>query len=566
MKNIGQLLLEKKIIDQHQLSEALELQKSKYGLLGEILVDLGFVAEDELINCLCEQLSAEHGPSFVYFLEGTEVVNAGDVISQEALSIIPPEKLIKYRAMPIKLDAEKNELFVAMLNPTDISAIDEMRFKSNKRIKPVLAKRTEIEYLWKKYFNVDAKAAYKTQLDLTQDLRITQGEAITEASIVKLVDNILSKAIVLGASDIHFDTYEDSVGVRFRIDGLLYNVLSIPADIYQKVIARVRVLSSMDLVDRREAQDGRVTFRTKNGNSYELRVSIVPTFNGRRMAIRLMDKTAFRFDILNLGFNKKVLEPLIKEISKPTGLVLVTGPTGSGKTTTLYSIINYMNDTSRSIVSIEDPVEFAFQGIGQVQVDDRSDFNFASALRSVLRQDPNVLMVGEIRDPETAEIAIRASLTGHLVLATMHTNDAATAITRLVNMGVKPFLIASSLNVSIAQRLVRKVCPECRVDESPNVRVLLKLGLKPNQIEALKCRKGKGCIQCNFTGFRGRLGIFEVMLISNRLREMIALNQTAEELRRQTRREKMISLSMDGLNKVNEGLTSVEEVLRQTQF
>lgn len=330
-------------------------------------------------------------------------------------------------------------------------------------------------------------------------------------------------------------------------------------------MARIRVLGKMDLTEKKEAQDGRVTIKT-NGKTIELRISVVPVFNGKRLAIRLMDRSKFNFSLQNLGIHKALKANFEKEIERPNGMVLVTGPTGSGKTTTLYSMIHHLNDSSRSIISIEDPVEYGFKGVGQIQVEEKSGFSFAAALRSVLRQDPNVIMVGEIRDGETAQIASRASLTGHMVLATLHTNDAPSAISRLMNMGVPPYLIASSLSMVVAQRLVRRLCETCQVPDPPNARFLLRMGFKPNQIEKLKFFKGKGCKKCSSTGYRGRMVIYEILFISEKMRELIATQQNLEKIRARAKKEKMITLAMDGVFKAKEGLTSLEEIVQQTQY
>ncbi|HLG20566.1 MAG TPA: ATPase, T2SS/T4P/T4SS family [Bdellovibrionota bacterium] len=565
MKNIGQILLEKGLITSDQLQRALEFQKSRYGLMGEILVELGFVSEETVLTGLCEQLSPEH-QQLVYFQSGKEVVTTDIEIPPNVIAMVPSNMLVKCRAVPIRFDQQKNDLTIAFVDISDLRAVDEIRFYTNKKINAVQASRADIQYLWKKFYNVEERVAVRSPLDLSNEIKLGPAASFTETSITKLFDNIITKAIALGTSDIHFDIYGSDAIVRFRIDGVLYNVLTIPLELYAKIISRAKILSNMDVSERKISQDGRITVKTPKGQAVELRLAIIPVYNGERLAIRLLDKSGFDYDLEGLGIHKLIFDRFKSELEKPAGMVLVTGPTGSGKTTTIYSMVNFLNDSSRSVVSIEDPVEYEFRGVGQVQVDEKKGFTFGNALRGVLRQDPNVIMVGEIRDEDTADISTRAALTGHLVLATMHTNDAPTAIARLSNMGVKPFVIASCLNMAVAQRLVRRLCLACKVDDKPNPRLLLRLGLKPAQLEKLRFSKGKGCPTCSFTGYKGRLAILEVMFVTSRMRDLIAKEGTVEDLRRMAKREKMIALNMDGLYKAKEGLTTIEEVVRTTFF
>ncbi len=563
MKNIGQILSEKGLINDGQLEKALESQKATTGLLGEVLVELGFITEEVVLNCLCEQLSEEYQSSALF--EPAQEIAAGELeIPTKVQVLIPTNVLIKCRAIPIEHDEQKKEITVGMVDPGDLKAISELSFASNSKIVPKRIRPHELEAMWQKYYRIEDKVSQGTKVQIADELRTMATQATTETSVIRLVDTVVAKAISLGTSDIHFDVHDNEVIIRFRIDGVLFNVLLLPTDIYSKILARIKVMANIDVSDRRVPKDGRIGMKSPSGKAVELRVSIIPIYNGERLVIRILDKSSFDFSLSSLGIHRTIFDQFRGELEKPMGLILLTGPTGSGKTTTLYSMLSHLNDSSRSIVSIEDPVEFGFRGIGQIQVNERQGFNFAGALRVVLRQDPDVIMVGEIRDEETADICIRASLTGHLVLATMHTNDSATAIARLVSMGVKPYLVASSLNMAIAQRLLRKLCPQCKKPEVPNPRLLLKLGLKPQHVEKLKFQKGAGCAACNFSGYKGRLGVFEIMFTKSKLRELIAANANTEVLKKRAKTDKIVSLSMDGLYKAKESLTTVEELMRHT--
>ena len=489
-------------------------------------------------------------------------------IPGEVAQIIPKEICLKHQAMPVAFDDDLGQLTVAMADASDLNAVDELRFAAQRKVKRVMtvpAARPDLERLWHEHFNFDRRSVKRQQLDLSSTFKPISAHAATESSITQLVDSIFGKAVELGTSDVHFDVFSTEASVRFRIDGVLYKVLSIPADVYPKVVSRIKVLARLDISEKRATQEGRIALQDPR-TPYELRVSILPVFNGERIAVRLFDRTNFSFGIEALGIRGAEYERFQRELDKPNGLVLITGPTGSGKTTTLYSMINHLNDLSRNIITIEDPVEFSFEGIGQAQVDERNELTFAAVLRSVLRQDPNVIMIGEIRDEETALIATRAALTGHLVLATAHTNDAPTAIARLMNMGIKPYLIASALNIAVAQRLLRKVCTQCRVEDEANPEHLLRLGLTPVQISEGTFYRGKGCRTCSFTGYKGREGIFEILVLSSRMRELITKNASVADLKRQAGREHMTPLVRAGLAKAAAGDTTIAEVMRHAYY
>ena len=559
MRSLGEILVEKRLLTPQQLDYALGVQRARYGLLGELLVELGFVNEDHVVEGLTEQLSATPRAT----ARGSSIREA--TIAPEVLRLVPANLLVKHCAMPIRYHAETRELVVALVDGEDVTALDELRFASNCRVTPLAASREDIEFLWQKYLKLSGDKHKGQRLDLTGEFRAVTAAGPAESSIVKLVDGLVAKAIALGASDIHCDPFDQDVIIRFRIDGVLYHVLSLPRSLYTAFVSRLKVTAGMDIAEKRATQDGRVTLGGAD-SVIEMRLSVLPVYNGERVAIRLLNRSGLSFDINELGMTADDLSRFRRQLERPSGLVLVTGPTGSGKTTTLYSILSYLNDLSRSILTIEDPVEFSFPGLSQVQVDERTGFSFAEALRSVLRQDPNVIMVGEIRDEQTAQICARASLTGHLVLTTAHTNDAATAVARLISMGVPPFMVASCLNLSVAQRLVRRVCPRCRVQDEPDSRDLLRLGLRPKQLEALRFYRGRGCTECNFTGFRGRSAIFEMMAVSARMRDLIGKQASVAELRRQSRREKIASLAADGLSKAQQGLTTVGELMQHTYY
>jgi type IV pilus assembly protein PilB len=388
-----------------------------------------------------------------------------------------------------------------------------------------------------------------------------------EAPVIRLVNVVLMSAISKGASDIHIEPYEKEYRIRYRIDGILYNIMSPPMKFRDAIASRVKIMAKLDIAEKRLPQDGRIKIRfNDNGHSREIdfRVSVLPTLFGEKIVMRLLDKTKLMLDMTKLGFEDESLKKLEVAINKPWGMVLVTGPTGSGKTNTLYSSISKINTPETNIMTAEDPVEFNLHGVNQVQVRENIGLNFAAALRSFLRQDPNIILVGEIRDFETAEIAVKAALTGHLVLSTLHTNDAPSTINRLMNMGIEPFLVASSLNLVCAQRLVRRVCANCKVADDVPPKALEQIGFSAEDARTVKAYKGTGCDRCNKTGYKGRVGLYEVMEITDELRELILVGASALELRRKAVEEGMITLRGSGLRKISAGMTSIEEVLRET--
>ncbi|MFN7950533.1 MAG: ATPase, T2SS/T4P/T4SS family [bacterium] len=560
---LGQILLEHGLIDAAGLMAGLQRKASSFGRLGENLVELGLITEEAVLECLAEQLPAAAGGEAQSDKPKASALLDVD-ISAEARAAVPIALLLKHRAMPLLLNAEKKELTLAMADVHDHPAIKELEFATTRRIRAVAADYGIILALWEKHYGLSREEIRKRHLSFVRDLKFPINAMMNEQSVAKLVENLLTKAVAVGATDIHFDHFEDEVVVRFRLDGLLYTVLSLPTDVYPRVLSRIKILANLDIAEHRLTQDGHITITGLKDQPIELRVAVFPVYGGERVAIRVQDHCRFDFSLDHLGILRDDQTRFRRELSRPNGLALFTGPMGSGKTTTLYSVLHESRDASRNVMTIEDPIEFKFKWIAQSQVSEKTGFTFASALRAMLRQDANVMMVGEIRDEETAEIAVRAALTGHLVIATVHTNDAVTAIARLRDMGIKPFLIASGLNLAVAQRLVRKVCPRCRVPDQPNPRTLLRLGFTPSEIEKATFVRGTGCTSCNFTGYHGRVGIFEVLTVSEKLREMIANGATTAELRKRARKDGMVPLGIAGLEQARAGVTTVEEVIRHT--
>jgi type IV pilus assembly protein PilB len=563
-KRLGQILLARNFIDEEGLALGLQRKAALFGTLGENLIELGLVSEDVILDCLSEQLPVSAELASAERPKSAAILEID--IPEEVRAAVPVALLIKHRAMPLKLSSDKKELTLIMVDPQDHAAVKELEFTTSRRIRAVGGDYGVILSLWERHYGLTREEIRKRHLSFVRDLKFPINAMMAEASVAKLVENLLTKAIAVGATDIHFDLVESEVAVRFRLDGLLYTVVTMPGDVYPRVLSRVKILANLDIAEHRLTQDGHITITGLKDNPIELRVSIFPVYGGERVAIRVQDHCRFDFSLDHLGILPADQARFRRELQRPNGLALFTGPMGSGKTTTLYSVLHETQDTSRNVMTIEDPIEFNFKWIAQAQVSDKTGFTFAAALRAMLRQDANVMMVGEVRDEETAEICVRAALTGHLVIATVHTNDAVTSIARLRDMGIKPFLIASGLNLSVAQRLVRKVCQRCKVPDHPSPKTLLRLGLTPSEIERFRFVRGTGCSSCNFTGYHGRLGIFEVLTVTEKLREMIADGKSTAELRKRARRDGMVPISLAGLYQAGAGLTTVDEVIRQTSL
>jgi type IV pilus assembly protein PilB len=589
---IGELLLKEKRITPDQLQQALNHQKANGGKLGYNLVKMGFVKDEEITALLSKQY-------------GVPSINLTQFeIDPAVIKLIPPDTANKYQIVP--LSRAGATLTIAMTDPTNVFAMDDIKFMTGYNVEPVVASETAVIEAIARYYPANVKPvkekAQKVEREIIpsgpstlemasrglEDLQATldtdagdvevleelqeisadalakQGE---DAPVVRLVNVLLMSAIQKGASDIHIEPYEKELRVRYRIDGILYNIMAPPMKFRDAISSRVKIMSKLDIAEKRLPQDGRIKIRFNESGipkEIDFRVSVLPTLFGEKIVMRLLDKDKLMLDMTKLGFEQESLAKFESAILRPWGMVLVTGPTGSGKTNTLYSSITKINTPETNIMTAEDPVEFNLAGINQVQVRENIGLNFAAALRSFLRQDPNIILVGEIRDFETAEIAVKAALTGHLVLSTLHTNDAPSTINRLMNMGIEPFLVASSVHLICAQRLVRRVCSNCKEPHPMQPAALVQAGYTPDDANSVTPMRGKGCERCNKTGYRGRVGLYEVMEVTEELRELILVGASGLELRRKAIDEGMITLRMSGLRKVKEGVTTIEEVVRET--
>lgn len=550
-KQLGEMLVEYGLVEPEKLEEALEIQSKTGEKLGKVLKDMGAVSKQELIEILGIQLGIPQVNLQRYLIDPT------------AVKTIPESLARRLKAVPVK--KEEGHLVVAMSNPLDIFAIDDIRLTSGLNVKPVLADEDDILAVINQYYTMkesieqvlDELAAFgENNVEVAVENEL---EASERAPVVKLVNSIIQQGIRTGASDIHIEPGEDIVKIRYRIDGVLHETMKYPKHLHSPVVARIKIISNLDITIKRLPQDGRKKFEFDHTN-VDLRISTLPTVHGEKVAIRILDRDKYFMKLENLGFSPENLAEYRKIINYPYGMILVSGPTGSGKTTTLYSTLHELDITGKNIVTIEDPVEYMLEGINQVQVQPKIGLTFAEGLRSILRQDPNIIMVGEIRDTETADIAIRAALTGHLVLSTIHTNDSASAVTRLIEMGVEPFLIASSVIGVVAQRLVRKICPECKIEYDADDKELLSLGIGGPQ----KLNKGKGCSFCNNTGYRGRVAIYEVLKILKDHRRLIINKASADKIKELSIKNGMKTLKENGVGLVLRGVTTVEEILKAT--
>src|SRR5688572_17160942 len=573
---LGELLLRERRVTPTQLQEALTYQRTNGGRLGSSLVKLGFLTEDDISKLLSRQY-------------GVPAVDLKAVtFDQTLLRLIPAETAAKYNVIPVSKTG--NTLTLAMTDPTNVFAMDDIKFRTGLNVEPVVASETAIQSAVTHYYGapqqqasggkgVDLvnRALEDLNLDTQEDLQLVQAtEEIDaaslerqsgEAPVIRLANALFLAAIQRGASDIHIEPYEKDLRVRFRIDGVLQSVMTPPLKFRDPLISRIKIMARLDIAEKRLPQDGRIKARFNDrGQSREIdfRVSVLPTLFGEKVVLRLLDSKGLRLDMSQLGFDTEGLRRFDHAIRKPWGMVLVTGPTGSGKTNTLYSALSQLNQPGVNIMTAEDPVEFNLGGINQVQVKEQIGLNFAHVLRSFLRQDPNIILVGEIRDAETAGIAVKAALTGHLVLSTLHTNDAPSSISRLVNMGIEPFLVANSINLVAAQRLVRRVCDNCKDPHDIPAQRLIDAGLPESELPNIKPMKGRGCERCTGTGYKGRVGLFEIMEITDSIRELILRAATMADLRDQAIAEGMTTLRLSGLLKVRDGMTTLDEVVRET--
>jgi len=571
---LGELLLREKRITGAQLQEALGHQRSNGGRLGSSLVKLGFVRDDDISAVL----SRQYGVPAITLNQFT--------LDPAVVRLVPSETATKYHVIPVSRSG--TTLTLAMTDPTNVFAMDDIKFMTGLHVEPVVASENAIRDAIDKYYakvatvsgapanDVMSRALEDLgpapdDLEVLADAQEIDAAALEresgEAPIVRLVNALLLSAIQRGASDIHLEPYEKEMRVRFRIDGVLQSVMSPSLKYRDPITSRMKIMARLDIAEKRLPQDGRIKTRfNDHGKMREIdfRVSCLPTLFGEKIVLRLLDSEGLKLDMTRLGFQPKALERFEANIRKPWGMVLVTGPTGSGKTNTLYSSLGQLNQPGVNIMTAEDPVEFNLLGVNQVQVRDSIGLNFAHVLRSFLRQDPNIILVGEIRDGETAAIAVKAALTGHMVLSTLHTNDAPSSINRLVNMGVESFLVASSVNLVCAQRLVRRICDNCKEPLKMPVPQLIEAGFSADEAASVQVFHGKGCPRCAGTGYKGRVGVFEVMEMTEPLRQLVIDNAPVSELRRGAIAEGMIPLRQSGLIKVRDGMTTIEEVVRET--
>lgn len=574
------------------MKKAQEEQKLKGGRLESNLIKLGYIKEDELLSFLSAQ----------YRVPSVKISKIE--INPNIVKLIPPSTSKKYFIIPINRVGPK--LTLAMADPSNIVVIDEIKFMTGFNVEPVVASETEIVDAIKKYYggggsvaglgtttfqaidySLDEDKSSESDFDLidsslvdvdefdklvhgaVDNVEVVENQAGDETDeiggpIIKIVNGVLIKAIKLGASDIHFEPYEKSFRVRYRVDGVMRREMTLPIQIKNAIVSRLKIMSRLDIAERRLPQDGRIKLRLGKGREMDFRVSTVPVLFGEKVVLRLLDKSSLQLDMVKLGFEESSLEDFKKALRKPVGMILVTGPTGSGKTTTLYSALSELNKESENITTAEDPVEYNFMGINQVQMHEEIGLTFASSLRAFLRQDPDIIMVGEVRDFETAQIAVQAALTGHLVLSTVHTNDAPGTVTRLIDMGIEPFLISSAVILILAQRLIRKICMECREPIKVHPQLLIDLGVSPDEVKTFPVYKGKGCSICNNTGYKGRVGLYEVMAIKEEIKELILSRASTSEVKKEAMRLGMKTLRQSGIIKIRDGLTTIEEVLRST--
>jgi type IV pilus assembly protein PilB len=557
--DIGQKLLEARLIDETALVKAAHQQKSTGGSLTGNLVKIGAISEESLLD----------------FLSRHYCVPPIDLRSYEPdpalIRLIPGDVATKFMALPVSRTGRR--LVVAMSNPANIFAIDDIKFITGYEVEPHIATEGSIKRAIDRAYD-SAGTMADVMKGMEEDLSVVEEEehpateeggiaGADEAPIVKLVNSLIADAVRKGASDIHIEPYEKSMRVRFRIDGVLQEMMAPPFKFKLAIISRLKIMAELDIAERRVPQDGRIKLKVMN-RGIDLRVSSLPTIFGEKIVMRILDKGNLNVDLERLGFEPASMKEFCAAIANPYGMVLVTGPTGSGKTTTLYSALSRVNTPEVNVLTAEDPVEYNLDGINQVLVNDDVGLSFAAALKSFLRQDPNIIMVGEIRDTDTASIAVKAALTGHLVLSTLHTNDAPSAIGRLIDMSIEPFLVASSVNLVLAQRLVRRVCASCKQQIDPNEEVMRELQMRPDQLEGATFFEGAGCVECNNTGYRGRQGVYEVMPISTSIRDLILTRASSNAIKTKAIEEGMLTLRRDAIEKYRRGLTTAEEVLKET--
>jgi len=558
---LGDLFVREGLITEEQLAEALRESRESKVRIGYALVKLGFVAEDELTRALAKQFRVP-----AVDLEKVKV-------EEKTLRLVPEDVAMKHRVLPLRKVGRT--LTVAMANPTDMGAIDNLKFLTRFEIEPVVVGEYTLQKHLEDYYGMGETGMQEMLGDLLEeevevveeeeeDVSVDALEAeVDKAPVVKFINGLLTDAVMKGVSDIHIEPYEKELRVRYRIDGALQEVMKPPMKMKAALTSRIKILADLNIAERRVPQDGRIKLKMKN-RVVDFRVSTLPVIFGEKIVLRILDKGNLTFDLANFGFEPKAEKDFMNAIANPYGMVLVTGPTGSGKTTTLYSALSKVNNEEVNIMTAEDPVEYNLHGINQVLVRNEIGMTFAAALRAFLRQDPNIIMVGEIRDLETGGIAVKAALTGHLVLSTLHTNDAPSTVTRMIDMGLEPFNVAAALNLVTAQRLVRRICNECKVEADYSDEVLEMAKLPEEWLKKHTLYKGEGCDKCGGTGYKGRQGLYEVMAMSSRLRKLIMQEASTDELRTAAIEEGMLTLRMDGLKKLGRGITTLEEVMKET--
>ena len=562
---IGRVLTKMGKVNREQVVEALTFQKSKGGALGRILVDLGYIKEQDLNFALAAQLGYEYAH-----------LEVSKNLSPAVIAAVPAQIATTQKVLPIEFDPATKKLTIAMASHENYRALDDLRMHYGYDVRPMLADPEALDKLINKYYNTAAEGLGQILDELRSDSTLqdlkNRGESIDLAAIKdaadsnpvrKLINLVLLQAIKDKASDIHFEPFEEEFKMRYRIDGVLYEMMPPPSHIAPAISSRIKVMANLDIAERRVPQDGRIELNVNN-NPIDLRVSVLPTMFGESVVMRVLDRSNVSLDLDKLGLRDDDGGTIRQLIHKPNGIVIVTGPTGSGKTTTLYSALRELNDPSSKLITAEDPVEYDIDGIVQCQIKPEIELTFARILRSMLRQDPDTVLIGEIRDKETAEIAVQASLTGHLVFSTLHTNDAPSAIARLLDLGLEPFLVTATLEGIIAQRLVRRICTSCKEAYTPTEEQLMELELRPEDVAGKAFYYGKGCDACNNTGYRGRQGIYEIMLLDDEMRDMIVKHASTQVLRAEARKRGMRTLRQSGLFAIYDGVTSIEEVVRET--
>ncbi len=565
-RKIGRILTKMGKVTRDQVQEGLDLQQQRRMPLGQLLIELGYITENDVNAALAAQV-------------GMEIIDLDAMdISEEVARVLPAETARAYQVVPLQYDKDTNTLTIALKSADNFRAVDDLRLLMGYNVRPVTADPEQVDKLLGRFYGGEEESLSSLIGEIASDTDLeelkdrdesidleTLIQAAESNKVKRLLNLVLMQAIKDRASDVHFEPFEDEFKMRYRIDGVLYEMVPPPKYLAMPIVSRIKVMADLDIAERRMPQDGRIEL-VVNGNPVDLRVSVLPTMFGESVVMRVLDRTNVSLDLEKVGLRANDLDLVRQLIHKPNGIVIVTGPTGSGKTTTLYSALSELNEVHTKILTVEDPVEYDIDGLVQVQVNPNVGLTFAAALRSFLRQDPDIILVGETRDLETAQIAVQASLTGHLVFSTLHTNDAPSSIARLLDLGLESFLITATIEGIVAQRLVRRVCPKCREAYNPSEQQLMELGLLPEDIQGRVVYRGKGCDYCHQSGYKGRLGLFEIMVLDDELRELILQNASSQVLRAEARKRGMRTLRQSGLTAIFDGLTTIDEVVLETMM